>query len=307
MAGLIWGGIGKGIADAAAAYGGGMMKGAEYQMKEQLDEDKERRAEERKARGEEALKQRVISESEKVQQVAGEAPVKRAATDVASRLREMAPNPEEVASQAELEKYMKENPSYREGLQKAGLIGADKMDPRLRASSDRAEAALSIGAHSSVIDAYSKERDSVLKEIKEENAIKRSEATEERRSKEFQALLPIRQQTADAASTRANRPAATGATGEKPITGVDLERTAKAAERALSMQLGVPVKDVPETVARLKKQNKMDADTQGYLDEYNAALKEWQGYKRKPKDSGDNATPTVKPSGGGKDYSNLWK
>ena len=191
------------IADAGAAYAGGMMKGAEYQMKEQLDEDRERRAEERKTRNEESLKQRIISESEQVQQRAAEAPTKRAASETASKLREMSPNPEDVTSEAELAKYMKENPSYREGLQRAGLIGADKMDPRLRASSDRAEAAMSIGAHSSVIEAYSKERDSVLKEIKEENAVKRSEQTEERRSKEFQALLPIRQQTADAASTRA--------------------------------------------------------------------------------------------------------
>jgi hypothetical protein len=114
--------------------------------------------------------------------------------------------------------------------------------------------------------------------------------------------LDIMEKGANTRATKANQPAA-----EKPITGVDLERTAKAAERALSMQLGVPVKDVPETVARLKKQNKIDSDTQSYLDEYNAALKEWQGYKRKPKDSGDNVTPAIKPAGGGKDYSNLWK
>ena len=280
MSGLILAGIGKGIADAGAAYAGGMMKGAEYQMKEQLDEDRERRAEERKTRNEESLKQRIISESEQVQQRAAEAPARRVAGEL-DKYGSMVAGDSPEMSKEEIQKLVQENPQYRAVYEKAGLIGADKMDPRLRASSDRAEAAMSIGAHSSVIEAYSKERDSVLKEIKEENAVKRSEKRDDQRDRQ----LDIMDKRANATAARANAPAA-----DKPITGVDLERTAKAAERALSMQLGVPVKDVPETVARLKKQNKLDADTQGYLDEYNAALKEWQGYKRKPKDSGDNLT-----------------
>jgi hypothetical protein len=282
MAGLILAGIGKGIADAGAAYAGGMMKGAEYEMQSQRDEDRERRAEERKTRNEEALKQRIISESEQVQQRASEAPARRVAGEL-DKYGSMVVGDSPEMSKEEIQKLVQDNPQYRAVYEKAGLIGADKMDPRLRASSDRAEAALSIGAHSSVIEAYSKERDSVLKEIKEENAIKRSEKRDDQRDRQ----LDIMEKGANARASNANKPAV-----DKPITGVDLERTAKAAERALSMQLGVPVKDVPETVARLKKQNKMDADTQGYLDEYNAALKEWQGYKRKPKDSGDNLVNT---------------
>lgn len=290
--GLILGGLGKGIADAGAAYAGGMMKGAEYEMQSQRDEDRERRAEDRKTRTDESLKQRIISESEQVKQRAAEAPARRVAGEL-DKYGSMVAGDSPEMSKEEIQKLVQENPQYRAVYEKAGLIGEDKMDPRLRASSDRAEAAMSIGAHSSVIEAYSKERDSVLKEIKEENAVKKNEATEERRSKEFAALLPVRQQTADAATTRANKPAAGGGGADKPITGVDLERTAKAAERALALQIGVPVKDVPETIARMKKQNKMNSETQGYLDEYQAALKEWQGYKRKPKDSGDN--PTTPP------------
>jgi len=299
--GLILGGIGKGIADAGAAYAGGMMKGAEFEMQQQRDEDRERRAEERKTRTEEALKQRVIAESEQVQQRAAEAPARRVAGEI-DKYGSMVAGESPEMSKEEIQKLVQDNPQYKAIYEKAGLIGADKMDPRLRASSDRAEAALAIGAHSSVIEAYSKERDSVLKEIKEENAVKRSEAAEERRSKEFQALLPIRQQTADAATTKANKPAGGGGGGEKPITGVDLERTAKAAEKSLALHLGVPTKDVPETVARLKKQNKIDSATQTKLDEYNSTLSEWQNYRKKPKAAGDNAA-----SAGGADYSNLWK
>jgi hypothetical protein len=182
---------------------------------------------------------------------------------------------------------IKENPQYREVYRKAGLIGEDKMDPRLRRATEEEQAAREVGASASMVDAYSKAKRDTLALIGQEN----KEARADTRDEQMNRRLDIMEKGATARQA-ASDAKAKNAGADKPITGVDLERTAKAAERALSMQLGVPVKDVPETVARLKKQNKIDSDTQSYLDEYNAALKEWQGYKRKPKDSGDNLVNT---------------
>jgi hypothetical protein len=155
------------------------------------------------------------------------------------------------------------------------------MDPRLRRATDEEAAARAVGAPASMIESLSKAKRDTLSLLSQEW----KESQGERRLDIMDKAATARQAASDAKAKNAG--------ADKPITGVDLERTAKAAERALSMQLGVPVKDVPETVARLKKQNKIDSDTQSYLDEYNAALKEWQGYKRKPKDSADNATPAA--------------
>ena len=96
--GLILGGIGKGIAEAGAAYAGGMMKGAEFEMQNQRDEAREQRLEDRKTRELENIKQRVAQESAAVQVKAEEMPIKRAASEAVGKLKEMAPNPDEVMS-----------------------------------------------------------------------------------------------------------------------------------------------------------------------------------------------------------------
>jgi hypothetical protein len=297
MSGLILAGIGKGIADAGAAYAGGMMKGAEFEMQNQRDEAREQRQLRLADQLETQKEEKRAAQALEISKRADEAPLKREAAAVVSAGSQVA-GESPVATKEEVLKMIKENPQYREVYRKAGLIGEDKMDPRLRRATEEEQAAREVGASSSMVEAYSKAKRDTLALIGQENKEKR----EETRSEQMDRRLDIMEKGANTRATKANQPAA-----EKPITGVDLERTAKAAERALSMQLGVPVKDVPETVARLKKQNKIDSDTQSYLDEYNAALKEWQGYKRKPKDSGDNVTPAIKPAGGGKDYSNLWK
>lgn len=303
--GLILGGIGKGIADAGSAYAGGMMKGVEFEMQNQRDEDRERRLEDRKTKELESLKQRVIAESAQVEQRATEMGTQRESADVTRAATELSGRMSGLSSQAqspkELEQYMRDNPEYKKGLERAGLIGSDKMNPELQAASDRSKAALQLGSHSSVIDAYDKQRSAVLAQIKEDRAEKAAQSTANyqvamgeaasRRADAADKSASAAEKNAAAREMKANQPA-----GEKPITGVDLERTAKAAERALSLQLGVPLKDVPETVARLKKTNKMDADTQGFVDEYTSSLKEWQGYKRKSKPDGassDNATPQL--------------
>jgi len=291
MNGLILAGIGKGIADAGAAYAGGMSKMAEFEMQNQRDEAREQRQLRLADQLETQKEEKRARQAVEVEQRAAEAPLKREALDVIAAGSKVAGD-SPVATKEEVLKLIKENPEYREVYRKAGLIGEDKMDPRLRRAYDEESAAREVGVSSTMLDSYRKQKTDTLAIIKEENRDKR----EENRANQTDRRLDIMEKSATARQAASDAKAKnTGA--DKPITGVDLERTAKAAERALALQLGVPLKDVPETVARLKKQNKIDADTQGYLDEYQTALKDWQGYKRKPSGSGDNATPApAKPS-----------
>lgn len=303
--GLILGGIGKGIADAGAAYAGGMMKGAEFEMQQEREAQREQRqlrlADQLETQKEEKRAKQAIE----VEQRAAEAPLKREAGDVVTAGSKVA-GESPVATKEEVLKLIKENPQYREVYRKAGILTEDKMDPRLRQAVDQESAAREVGVSSSMLDSYRKAKTDTLALIKEENKEKRDET----RLEQSDRRLDIMEKGIVSRAAAADKRAAAGA--DKPITGVDLERTAKAAERALALQIGVPLKDVPETVARLKKQGKIDADTQTYIDEYQTALKDWQGYKRKPKPVSDNATPTPAQTtpaagGGGKDYSNLWK
>jgi len=302
MSGLILAGIGKGIADAGAAYGGGMSKLAEFEMQQEREAQREQR-QLRLADQLETQKQEKAAKTDiEIAKRADLAPLKREAVDVVAAGSKVA-GESPVATKEEVLQLIRDNPQYREVYRKAGLIGEDKMDPSVRRAMDEEAAAREVGAPATTIESYRKAKNDQLARLREEARQAHTDVVE----RQGQERLDILSRGITAKENRANQPAA-----EKPITGVDLERTAKAAERALALQLGVPLKDVPETVARLKKQGKVDADTQGYLDEYQTALKDWQGYKRKPKPVGDNATPpavpAVKPaSGGGADYSNLWK
>lgn len=284
--GLILGGIGKGIAEAGAAYAGGMSKMAEFEMQQQREDMRE----ERQLRlAEKMATQKEERESTKHLEIgkrADEAPLKREAAAVVSAGSKVE-GESPVMSKEEVLQLIKDNPQYREVYRKAGLIGEDKIDPSVRRAMDEEAAAREVGAPASMVEGYRKSKIDMLARIKEEARQAHTDVVEQ----QGQQRLDILARGMTAKENRANQPAA-----DKPITGVDLERTAKAAERALAMHIGVPVKDVPETIARLRKQNKMDSETQGYLDEYTTSLKEWQGYKRKPKDVSDNVTPTSAPA-----------
>lgn len=310
MGGLILAGIGKGIADAGATVGNSMFRTIESDLAEQ-------RAIHRQETLDELRHQRTIKDAAAAEIEAQRIGQERAAkqgdaaagkiASIASRVQGDAP----AMSQDEIKKLIEENPQHLDTYRKAGLV--DKaMTPneqRVQAATDRVQAAMNIGAHSTVIDAFQKQRKDTLEEIRIENQEKKEDrrhemdvAREERRSKEFQALLPIRQQTADAATDRANRPAAAKPdSSDKPPTGIDLERNAKAAEKALALELGVPVKDVSEKVAQLRKKNQISASVQEKLDSYTGALSEWQNYKKnKPSaspSSDDNAGSSRPPLG----------
>ena len=298
--GLILAGIGKGIADASATYGNAMFKMAEAEHADQ-------RALQRQEALDEIKRQRVIRDSAAAETEAtriGEARTeKQLSTDaskiagVASQVKGDSP----AMSAEEIQQLIKDNPQYAETYRKSGLI--DKaMTPsqqRIQAADDRVQGAMNIGASATVIEAFQKQRKDVLDQIREENKeardLRRDDLAAERearRDREFAALLPIRQQQADNGTTRANKPSGKSDTGDKPPTGIDLERNAKAAKQALALELGVTDKDVAEKVAQLKKKGGITPAIQEKLDSYNGALSNWQNYKsNKPSAnrSSDNA------------------
>lgn len=107
-----------------------------------------------------------------------------------------------------------------------------------------------------------------------------------------------------AAQARAARgPATKEPAADKPITGVDLERQAKAARSALADGLGVASTKVEEQYAKLKRRGQVTPEIEELHSAYTSALTRWQKYKVP---EAPTAPPAVSPSSR-KDYSNLWK
>jgi len=168
MAGLILAGIGKGIADAGAAYAGGMSKMAEFEMQQEREDQREQRQLRLADKLETQKSEKYAAKANEVAAAADIAPTKRAALEAISKLKEISPDASQVSSEEEMTQYMKENPSYKQGLEKAGLIGADKMDPRLRRATDEEAAARAVGAPASMIESLSKAKRDTLALIGQE-------------------------------------------------------------------------------------------------------------------------------------------
>lgn len=253
MSGLILAGIGKGIAEAGNFYASAMTKSA---LDRESEERKIRLADELETKKEEKRAAQAIA----VDKLADEAPLKRDVGVLQGKAAQVEGD-SPVMSKEEMLKLIKENPEYREVYRKAGLIGEDKMDPRLRRADDEERAAREVGVSSSVLESYRKAKSDTLAIIKQENRDARDDAKEERRGKEFAALLPIRQQQADAGTTRANKPSGSGGgtdSGEKifkTITGADgneygVTRSGKKIDLGASSTFN---KQVSTTIASMEK------------------------------------------------------
>jgi hypothetical protein len=340
MSGLIWAGIGKGIADAGQTFGAYMAKDIEANRQDEREALREERLlarqealdrikadrEEAKA---EALKTRVATEAVQVESRAADAPIRRDAAAV-SKLGSQVAGDSPVMEQSEIEGVIRENPQYREVYRKAGLIGEDKMDPRLRAAEDQATAALELGAHSSVIDAYAKKRKDVLDQIRLENTEKKNDqqftatmAAITERGRQADAKLPIEQQNADANTTRAgaavtnaNRPRASGGGSGGSASSAPKVRSTKVDDAGnmvaimsdgSTKNLGIKSSDFNNKVASLVTQmakndyqfNKLTED-----EKRERAIQRLTGGATAPKTSDNRASTSGTPT---KNYSNLWK
>jgi hypothetical protein len=324
MKGLILAGIGKGIADAGQTVSNFMVKDIEDKRKEMLDAlreerqaaremarderlsereaERETRKIEREAATAEALKQRLARESVQIEGRAAEAPIRRDAAALGRDAQTLAKSSAQAGedgdialSEDQLKGLMQNDPQMRESYAKSGIIGGaiqDKMDPRLRAAEDQATAALEIGAHSSVIDAYSKKRRDVLEQIRLENTATRSEqqhiaqmAAITERGRQFDERRPILQQVADArttsagaAVTRANRPPSSGKSS------------------TMSGMSEVKLNQEAETLRKAAK----DASSMDARRDYEARLKEVMDEIQARRKSGGTTTPKTGDNSGAK-------
>ncbi len=209
MSGLILAGLGRGLSDAATTYGNTMMRSYEEDRRDAREEAREVRKLQAAEAREEQLKQRMISETAAAREGADDIARGRVAGQVQGLGSQVAGD-SPVMEREEIERLLKENPEYEQVYRQAGLI-KDGMDPRAQRATDQYEAALSAGASSATLQGLEKAKKSVLDLIREEN---RDKATERRfdlqeqrmdqQQENFTASLGIRQQQADASTTRAD-------------------------------------------------------------------------------------------------------
>lgn len=365
MSGLIWSSLGQSVANAGSTIGGMMLRDIDDQRKREDEERREARAREAEERREAAAIKRMeeadrikserdaTREEELQKRVIKDTAAARARGQEIGRAREAAAYDKLAASSAlageqgdvpltkeQLAAFGSKDPSIARQYRNMGLIDQNlplnAQERRLRGAEDELAGAMETGAHSSVIKGFQEIRKSVLDEIREENRnraeLARQDATDRRLDqidRRIDSQNKTDQQRADAATKRAERePAGRASDGDKPMTGIDLERKAKAAERDLALKLGVPVKDVPEEVARRRRKGNMEPDVQESLNNYTSALQRWRDYDNKgtsapppanapaPGNSrGSSAPPPTKapaPSNNAsgpvtRNYSNLWK
>lgn len=327
MSGLIWSGIGQGIAGAGQAFASGMFKDIEYQRQLEAEQRREESAlkrleeadrirSEREDAKAEALKQRVARESAAVPTRAAERGAQRDAEEL-QRLKDAGYVGGEMRSEEDFKRILAD-PASRKQFEDKGLIGK-RMDPRLQRADDETQAALEMGSHSSVIEAYSKKRTAVLDQIRQEFTEKKEENRYQeglRRDDRLNAQLEqtARYQTAmaeaagkraDAATTsaaaattnaKANETRANASTtvrGTEYRTADDFTRR----ERTLRTQIGKAFGEEKKTL-------------QGELDELLDARKNWEAGRSSgtaaPAPAARPASPSYSTTTS-KNYSNLWK
>ena len=225
MSGLIWSGIGQGIANAGQAVGGMMMKDIEYQRQLQAEDRKEanylkRLEEAQRIKDEaaeakaEALQQRVIQETTAAQAAGAEAPSARMAGQLKTLQGQIA-GESPAMSEAEIQQLIKENPQYKKVYEEAGYV--TKRDERLERAEGAIAAAMKAGGHSTTYERLDKQRLAVLKEIESEFKERREEKRANETNERLELLakdVKTRERNAD---TYASRPTGGGGSNKDPI------------------------------------------------------------------------------------------
>lgn len=306
MSGLIWAGIGKGLADAGATFGQYMLQDIKDRRSQEAEDRREAQAlkrleeadrikSERDAAREEALQQRVIKDTAAAR-ARGEEIGRAREAAAYDKLAESSAQAGEEGDIALTKEQLRDlPPELKRQYQSMGLIN-EKLpltsdQRRLQSAQDDLMGAMEMGAHSSVIKGFQEIRKTVLDEIREENRDARAreesrrrderfEASEARRDREFKAMMPVKKQQADAATTRAERGDVTSAPTERLTTQAETLR--KAAKEATG-----------------ERKRNLERELDGVL----AELKRRRTEQTAP-------APSAAPSGSStvkRDYSNLWK
>jgi hypothetical protein len=326
MSGLIWAGIGKGIADAGTTFGSYMLRDIEDQRRREDEERREanaiKRAEEadrikaeREDKKAETLKQRVTAETAQVEQRATQMGAERRTARMdadATKLGEMSAKAGEegdiALTKEQMLDFIRKDPALRESYRKSGLIeGAAEStrDPRMIAAEDRVTAAMGIGAHSSVLDAYTKAKADTLKEIVEENKETQRKAAQaatdlrlEQQGKKTDALVEYLGRKGDVAERNAETAEQREARLAKGGGGKGATTLRDAPVERLTTQAETLRKAAKEATGDRKK------NLENELDQVLAELRrrrESPGAAPAPAPGASRTASTTK------NYSNLWK
>ena len=187
--GLILAGLGQGISNATSQIGNMMMRQNEEDRRDAREEARDMRRIQAAEDREEQLKQRMISEVAAAREGGAQIGRERMAGQVLAASGSQMAGESPVMDQAEFANILRDNPEYEQIYRQAGLV-TDAMDPRLQTISDQYDAALGAGAHSSVLDAFEKQRSAVLQQIREE----RTDRREDERERSNRAMEELRQQ-----------------------------------------------------------------------------------------------------------------
>jgi hypothetical protein len=324
--GLIWASLGKGIADAGTAFSSAMAKDIADKRQEERDALREERllkrqeaADERQAQRkreeDEALKQRVAKESAQVETQAvqmGEGRRQKSLAADADKLAAMSQQAEASGDVAlgrdQLLGLIESMPELRESYRKLGAIAGSPdagRDPRMVRAEDRVTAAMETGAHSSVLEAYTKAKADTLKEIAEDNRQKKADAAQDATNRRLD-QQDERLQQADKKNDALIK--YLGQRGDAATRNADT-----AASRAASSPRG-SVKDAPterlttqaETLRKAAKEATGDRkkNLEAELDQVLAEL------RRRRESGGASSAPRPaqgRAGSGARDYSNLWK
>jgi hypothetical protein len=334
MSGLIWAGIGRGIADAGQTFGNFMAKDIEDRRRETLEALRE----ERQAAREMARDERILEREEGRE------------TRAAKRVEDLAFKDANIYAEAE-KSAVGVGDTRRFEKFKKDLGQTDMAEEDLRKVFDEQYNQRKVGAFEGAdryVERYSKQKEDVLGEIRrmggssglinqavaEVKGAREAERVadrlsfderrlaeqEARRRDEFKALLPIKQEqaaagttranasatSAGAAVTRANRPPSSGggSGGDKPATTADMQRQINAANDDIAVLLGATKQELNQKLARTQKRaGEGDAEAiakmkeiQPYLDAKTTLNKRMREFKS-PSEDGSTGSPSKPKTG----------
>lgn len=284
MSGFIWSALGGAVGNAGNAISGMMMRDIEDQRRLAEEDRKEanyikrleeadRIKSERDAKREEELQQRIIRDQAAARTRAGEIgrarDEERLNTD-AARLAEASASiagdaPSTTAEQ--FKEMLRKDPSLRDQFAKTGVVGRNMtaQEREFQEAKDLGEAAMAVGAHSSVINAYAKLRSDVLDKIKEENKERERKADREAtntRLAQNERRLDILDKNADSNRIRAERPPASRPDrSQEPIERLttQAETLRKAAKEATGDRRAALQADLDDVLAELRRRRQPES------------------------------------------------
>jgi chromosome segregation ATPase len=247
MSGLIWGALGKSLADTGSMIGGMYARQGEQEALAAREDARTRALSEREdQRSANALKNQesMIDYREQKAKAADEALQQRVIK-------------ERAAAQAAPEDTSKVMGDY-------GLVR--NANTRLQETNESLENARSAGAHSTTIKGFESDlkelqvqRAAILKEISEQNR----ETENAKRHEETGKRLDILAKNATTAETRASKDTSKR---DQRETTMDLDRKLKSAKDDLAEHLGVNTTNVNEELSRLKKRAESDPVSKAKLE-----------------------------------------